>query len=77
MSCEYCGLDSGHDFRCPNYMTPKTTYYCSSCGEPILNEEEYVMNYDGEYAHWDCVWYGRELAAFLGVEINRMEDLNE
>ena len=58
--------------RCPNYIVPKTSHYCSICGEGILNGEEYIENDDCEYAHWECVDYGRDLAKFLGYEIKEM-----
>lgn len=72
MACEFCRQLDGHDFRCPNYVPPNNGYHCSACKEPILNGEEYIKNDDGSYAHWECVWYGRELAKFLGVEIKEM-----
>ena len=62
------------DTRCPNYMPPKSTYYCSICKDPIENGEEYIENDIGEYSHWDCVDYGRDLARFLGYEIKTMEE---
>ena len=43
-----------------------TCEYC--CGE------ENIENLDGEYAHWNCVDYGRDLAKFLGYTINEMDD---
>ena len=36
--------------------------------------EEYIENACGEYAHWECVDYGRDLSRFLGYEIKTMED---
>ncbi len=78
MACEFCRRESGHDFRCPNYVPPNNRYYCSVCKEPILNGEEYIRNDDGSYAHWDCVCYGRELVKFLGYEIKEMmEDTDD
>ena len=61
------------DSRCPNHI-PKATHYCSSCGEGIRDGEEYIENDDGEYAHWECVDYGRDLVRFLGYEIKTMEE---
>ena len=60
--------------HCPNYMIPKVSHYCSICQEGIYNGEEYIENDCGEYAHWECVDYGRDLAKFLGYEIKEMED---
>ena len=34
------------------------------------------MNDNGDYAHWECVNYGRDLAKFLGYEIKEMDDEN-
>ena len=60
--------------RCPNYIPPKASH-CGSIGnEGIYGGEEYIENDDGEYAHWDCVDYGRDLAKFLGYEIKTMEE---
>ena len=71
--CEICRKNPC-DTRCPNYMPPKSTYYCSICKDPIENGEEYIENDIGEYAHWDCVDYGRDLARFLGYKIKTMEE---
>ena len=40
----------------------------------IINGEEYIENDYGEYAHWECVDYGRDLAKFLGYAIKEMDD---
>ena len=69
--CEICRNYPCHP-RCPNYIPPKASHYCSICGEEILNGEEYIVNDDGEYAHWDCVDYGRDLAKFLGYKVKEM-----
>ena len=58
------------------YEPPKTSHYCSICQEGILNGEEYIENDYGEYAHLECVDYGRDLAKFLGYEIKEMDDEN-
>ena len=55
-------------------MIPKVSHYCSICQEGIYNGEEYIENDIGEYAHWDCVDYGRDLAKWLGHEIRIMEE---
>ena len=59
--------------RCPNHI-PKTTLYCSSCGEGIRDGEEYIENEDGECMHWDCFRSMRDLLEFLGYEIQIMEE---
>lgn len=77
MACEYCRRSKGHDFRCPNYISPKPKYICKICEDAIQNGEEYIVNDDGEYAHWDCVWCGRELVKFLGYEVKEMEETDD
>ena len=74
MPCNYCLRDYGHNPRCPLYKENKSTHYCSICGDGILEGEEYIENDCDEYAHWECVDYGRDLARFLGYEIKTMED---
>ena len=74
MACEYCYRDVIHHPRCPLYEEPEPSHYCSICGEGIYNGEEYIENDSGEYAHWECVDYGRDLAKWLGYEIKEMED---
>ena len=74
MPCNYCLKDYGHNPRCPLYKENKSTHYCSICGDGILEGEEYIENDCGEYAHWECVDYGRDLARFLGYEIKTMEE---
>ena len=72
MPCGYCHQYISHHPRCPLYIPPKASHYCSICSEGILNGEEYIENDDGEYAHWDCVDYGRDLAKFLGYKVKEM-----
>ena len=72
MGCEYCGGIGFHDHRCPNYEPPKSNHNCSECGENILIGEEYIKNDNGDYAHWVCVDYAKDLAKFLGYEIKEM-----
>ena len=74
MACKYCGWLDGHDFRCPNYVPPNNGYYCSVCGDAIQNGEEYIKNDCGEYAHWECVDYARDLVKFLGYDVKEMEN---
>ena len=63
--------------RCPNYIPPKASCYCSICDEGIYDGEEYIENDDGEYAHWECVDYGRDLVKWLGYEIKEMEEIDD
>ena len=60
--------------HCPNYIPPKAFHYCPICNEGIYGGEEYIENDDGEYAHWECVDYGKDLAKFLGYEIKIMDE---
>ena len=71
--CDICGHIPCVS-RCPNYIAPNTSHYCSICHEGIYDGEEYIENDDGEYAHWECVDYTRDLIKFLGYEIKEMED---
>ena len=75
MACEFCHGIINHHPRCPNYELNEQAHYCSICGEGIYDGEEYIVNDDGEYAHWDCVDYGRDLVKFLGYEIKTMEEI--
>lgn len=77
MSCEYCRWTSGHPSSCPNYEPPKSNYNCSECGENILIGEEYIVNDNGNYAHFECVDYARVLAKFLGYDVKEMEEDDE
>ena len=72
MACEYCHQYISHNPRCPLYKPPRTSRYCSICQEGILNGEEYIVNDDNEYAHWECVDYGRDLVKFLGYKVKEM-----
>lgn len=78
MSCEYCGgLGNLHDYRCPNYSRPKANYKCCYCGSGICSGEEYIVNYDGEYIHRDCIPCIDFLIDWLGYETKEMEDIDE
>ncbi len=62
--------------HCPNYIPPNTYHYCSICNNGIYNGEEYVENYDDEYAHYDCLTNlsYRAMIEWLGEEIKTMEN---
>lgn len=62
--------------RCPNYESPKAKYYCKICKEGIYPYEQYIINWNEEYAHWDCIEGCSELMDFLGCEIKRMNENN-
>ena len=74
MACEYCHSERYHLVQCPNFVPPKSAHYCSICNYGILDEEEYIENDFGEYAHWDCFSDTKDLLDFLGYRIRIMED---
>ena len=69
--CEICRKHPRHP-RCPNTESLQIKKVCSICNEGIYDGEEYIVNGDYEYAHWECVNYARDLAKFLGYEIKEM-----
>lgn len=71
--CSICGKVHCHP-RCPNYLPPKASCYCSICEEGIYDGEEYIENEDGDYRHFDCFYGMRDLLEWLGYEIKTMED---
>lgn len=77
MACEYCHQYSIHHPRCPLYEPPKASHNCSICHEGIFNGEKYIENDDNEYAHYECISYGKDMAEFLGYEIKEMENSND
>lgn len=74
MACQHCHRDIGHHPRCPLYIPPKASHYCSTCGQGIYSGEEYIVNDEGEYRHYDCFYGARDLLDWLGYEIKTMED---
>ena len=74
MACEYCHGEGYHLTQCPNYTPPKSTHYCSICGNGIYNGEEFIRNDDGDYAHWECIYGKNDLAEWLNYEIGIMEE---
>ena len=74
MPCQYCMRIGDHHPSCPNYEPPKPNHYCDVCGEGIYGGEEYIVNDDGEYRHYDCFQGMRDLLVWLGYEIKTMED---
>lgn len=71
--CSECRQNPCHP-RCPNAEEPTSDYKCSECDNYILVGEKYIVNDDGDYAHWECVDYARDLAKFLGYDVKEMED---
>lgn len=74
--CSECRQDPCNP-RCPNYIPPKPSCYCSACGEGIYEGEEYIENTDGDYRHYDCFYGMRDLLEWLGYEVKTMEEFNE
>lgn len=74
MVCQHCHRDIGHHPRCPLYVPPKAYHYCSACCQGIYSGEEYIVNDEGEYRHYDCFYGERDLLDWLGYEIKTMED---
>lgn len=77
MKCEVCGREIGHDIRCPSYIPDKSPYSCSLCNEPINYGDEYVKNFDGDYAHWECVEVSKEVCKWFGGMIGFMSQEEE
>ena len=71
--CEICRSYPCHP-RCPNYIPPKASHYCSICKEGIYDGEEYIENDYGKYAHWDCIENKEDLLDFLDKSINIVSD---
>lgn len=59
--------------KCPNYVPLKAQCYCDKCGEGIYPDEEYIINDNDEYAHYDCFFSIRELLEWLNCEIKTMD----
>ena len=72
--CEYCDGAGWHRTQCPNYEPNLSIYVCVKCNENIAIGEEYIVNDNNEYAHWDCIDFSRDLADFLGYEVKEMVD---
>lgn len=74
MSCDICGMLIKHHCRCPLYEPPKTSYYCSSCGEGIYPGDRYIKNQDGDYRHYECVYGMDDLLNWLNCTVDIMDD---
>lgn len=72
-TCEYCG-QLHHIPGCPNYEESEPKYKCSICGYGINIGDEYIVNANKEYAHLECVDHVKDLAKFLGYEIEEMKN---
>lgn len=74
--CNLCLKNTCHS-SCPNFVPKKSIFYCSVCGEGISEGEEYLINDDGEYRHYDCLCGMKDLLEWLGYEVKTMEDTYE
>ena len=76
--CEFCKDSIRHDYRCPNYIPPKTYHTYHLCKEEIEIGEEYIESYNGKYAHLKCCELSSisEVLEFLDVEVRKMEEEN-
>lgn len=74
MACNICNQEGRHDRRCPNYEQPKAKHHCSICGEGIYDGEEYLVNDDGDYRHYECFYSIKDLLSWLGYEVQTMEE---
>ena len=72
--CKYCNtLTNEHHPQCPSFKPVQSKYKCVKCGDNILIGEEYVVNDNGNYAHYECVDYAKDMAKFLGFQVKEME----
>lgn len=71
--CDIC-TQNPCDSRCPNYEQPKAKYHCDYCGEGIYDGEEYIVNDNGGYRHYDCFYGIKDLLEWLGYEIKTMNE---
>ena len=72
MSCNICG-QSPHNWRCP-YYEEVTTRKCDICDNGVFEGDEYIENDLGEIAHLDCFESPRDLADWLGYDIEIFEN---
>jgi hypothetical protein len=72
-------INGRHDSRCPNYTPPKARHYCSICSDGILDGEDYVVNYEGDYVHYDCLssQSTRDILKWTGCEAKTCDDMED
>ena len=59
---------------CPNYVPPLAEHYCDVCGDGIYEGEEYIVNDEGKYMHFECVQGIRGLLEWLGYDVRYMDE---
>lgn len=74
--CILCGFERCPS-SCPNYSPKNAKHYCTICGDGVYEGEEYLVNNNGEYRHYDCFYGTRELLTWLGYDVKVMEDEDE
>jgi hypothetical protein len=62
------------NIKCPNYQPPKAKHYCSFCEDGIYDGEEYIVNNDNEYRHYECFYNTKDMLKWLGHEVKNMEN---
>lgn len=71
--CEICRQNPCVS-RYPNHVPPRAAHVCDFCKEGIHAGEEYLVNADGLYRHYDCFYHFDDIVKWLGFVINTMED---
>lgn len=56
MYCDECIMNGECKSRCPDCVPPKPSHYCPICNNGIYNGEQYIVNVNGEYAHYNCLY---------------------
>ena len=72
MSCEFCGHDNPHDYRCPNANPPKIHGYCPVCYKALRDDYTYYVDNDSN------IFCSEECAVkFHGIIETEWEDDDE
>ena len=71
--CDICRHDPCVS-QCPNYVPPRANCYCDVCGQGIYEGEEYIVNDEGKYMHFECVQGIRNLLEWLGYDVRYMDE---
>ena len=73
--CDIC-KSSPCACRCPNYIPPKSKYTCSICKEGIQNGEQYFIDDNKDFVHFECfnMLGTRDLINWLGLDVHIMDE---
>lgn len=73
--CDICLRTPCHS-GCPNAPEPTAIYTCDRCSEPILADDKYLEEPDGDYLCENCLdnMTTLELLSELGIEIQTAKD---